>query len=406
MGKQFDERVEYAINQLWVNPYEGDGAKAKAMLEEAANEGDGDACFFLGRCYLGECFISPLFGFEEDAKKGKEYFNKSIELGSAVGMFGTQRLAGFKPACGSFIHAPYNSSKEVWDAVVELADNGQVFCQYMLGNAFYYGDCIEMLQIPEEKVTPDLIHNFQLEAAKLFEQCIAQGLSLGIGNLIDILSSGDFGVKKDEKRVKELIKRGAELHSPYYECEYANSLEDRDFEKALQLYEDSIRHGGSNAYYYLGKIYSKGTKVKRDIHKAIDCFEKGIAADANWTGCTNLLGEIYFYGKDDVAPDYDKAFSLLVQANEENDWGASMLGHCYLKGLGTPVNYEAAFKLFNIYPAQELAAIGLGEMYCFGLGVEKKINTGMNHLSRFPNNPRVKEIKSHFKRTLFGWKEV
>ena len=97
-------------------------------------------------------------------------------------MFGTQRLAGFKPACGSFIHAPYNSSKEVWDAVVELADNGQVFCQYMLGNAFYYGDCIEMLQIPEEKVTPDLIHNFQLAAATLFEPCIAQGLSLGIGN--------------------------------------------------------------------------------------------------------------------------------------------------------------------------------------------------------------------------------
>ena len=40
MSHVLDERIEYAIEQLWLNPIEGDGNKAKAMLEEAANEGD------------------------------------------------------------------------------------------------------------------------------------------------------------------------------------------------------------------------------------------------------------------------------------------------------------------------------------------------------------------------------
>ena len=60
-------------------------------------------------------------------------------------MFGTQRLGGFEPRCGSYVHHPYTSMKEVWDEVNSMAENGQVFCQYMIGNAYCYGDCIEML---------------------------------------------------------------------------------------------------------------------------------------------------------------------------------------------------------------------------------------------------------------------
>lgn len=100
MSQQLDKRVEYAIDQLWVNPWNGDGKKAKDMLDEAAKEGNGDAYFFLGCCYLGECYVNPRFGFEENIDLGMEYFNKSIELGSAIGMFGAQRLGGFEPRGG------------------------------------------------------------------------------------------------------------------------------------------------------------------------------------------------------------------------------------------------------------------------------------------------------------------
>lgn len=97
MSACFDERVDYAVNQLWVKRDKAEGEKAKQMLEQAAAEGNADAYYFLGRCYLGECFVDPVFGFEENEYKGNEYFRKSIELGSAVGMFASMRLAGFIP---------------------------------------------------------------------------------------------------------------------------------------------------------------------------------------------------------------------------------------------------------------------------------------------------------------------
>ena len=83
-----------------------------------------------------------------------------------------------------------------------------------------------------------------------------------------------------------------------------------------------------------------------------------------------------------------------------------MLGHCYLKGLGTGVDYAAAKTEFLVYTGDKLSAIGLGEIYCYGLGVKQDIAKGMTYLNRFADDPRVKEIKSHFKKRLFGWKQI
>ena len=106
MSKCFDERVEYAVEQLWVRRDRTQGEKAKQLLEQAAAEGNADAYYFLGRCYLGDCFIEPFFGFEENEYKGNDCFRKSIELGSAVGMFASMRLAGFIPPGGTLCIRP------------------------------------------------------------------------------------------------------------------------------------------------------------------------------------------------------------------------------------------------------------------------------------------------------------
>lgn len=238
----FDPRVEEAVKLLWADSWNQEGEKAKKMLEEAAKEGDGDAYYFLGRCYLGRSFVAPKFGFEENEELGMEYFNKSIEMGSAVGMFAARRLAGFKPRCGSYVQPPYQSVREVWDAVSELAEKGQVFCQLLVANAYYYGDCIEMMEVPAEQVNQALIQSYQRKAIALYEKTIEKGMSFGIGNLIDILSSGNYGIEKDPKRVQELIQIGARLQEPYFECENATQLEDTNLQEAENLYEKSNMH--------------------------------------------------------------------------------------------------------------------------------------------------------------------
>lgn len=395
----FDLRVEEAIQQLWIDPWNGDGEKAKRLLEEAVNDGDKDACFFLGRCYLGEEFILPKFGFEENEKLGAKYFNMSIERGSAIGILGARRLAGFTPRSGSYIQPPFSSLKDVWDEVCHLAEEGEVFCQYMLANAYYYGDCIEMLGVPEDAVDISMLQSFQKNAMHLYEMTIEKKLTLGIGNLIDILSSGDYGIRKDPDHVQKLIEIGAKLCHPFFECEYAIQLQNTDIDKAVDLYHKSIAHGSGRSYYYLGKLYGYNGKIKQDLSKAINYFKKGIEHNDKDVGCYNLLGEIYFKGGDGIEPDYVNAVKCFEKARSlDNEWCASMLGQCYLRGLGTPVDYEAAMREFMLDPDDEWSAVGLGEMYCYGLGVTAKPNLGMRKYI-IPNldNERAKEIYKDFR---------
>jgi hypothetical protein len=198
---RFSDNLEYAVRQIWVEAH-GDVQRAFNILQQEAQAGDADAYYFLGRCYLGKGFVPLEFGFEENEELGKEYFNKSIEMGSAVGMFAAQRLAGFTPRNGSGICAPYHTKREVWDAVYTLALDGEVFCQYLIGNAFYFGDVVDMLDV--KPLNNAVVMVFMYKAMELYDMCIEQGMYLCISNYLDIITTGDYGMPIMEEKAREL----------------------------------------------------------------------------------------------------------------------------------------------------------------------------------------------------------
>lgn len=406
MSNILDERVEYAIQQIWLDPWNGDGAEAKKKLEEAVEDGNADACFFLARCYFGRCFVNPRFGFEENDEKGHELLEHSIELGSAIGMLGAKRVGGFQPRSGKYIHAPYSSWKEVWETVNNYANQGQVFCQYLIGNAYYYGDCIEFLGVPADKINTATIQNFQNKAIQYLEDCVKKGLHLGIGNLIDIYTSGDYGMPVNKRRAKELEKIGADMGVGFYENEIGSSLVKTDPDQAKSYFERAISHGDANAYLQLALMYMYEGAYPIDLKKALSLLKEGYEKDPDDWGFANYLGYLYFRGGDDIAPDYTKAVQYFEKAIEESKWCSDMLGTCYLNGLGTTQDYNKARELFLYYPNKELSALGLGKIYCYGLGVKQEIKKGMAYLKTIPKNQEAKEVKTHFKRSLFGWKQI
>lgn len=409
--RQLDSKIYKAVQILWIDRDLDKGGEAMRLFEESAAEGNADAYYFLARCYAGESYVDVGFGFPEDDAKAYAYLDKSIEQGSALGMFAARRFGGYKPKGGTFVHEPYHSSKEIWDEVCGIAESGELFTKYLVANAYYYGDVAKLTEVDFSNVTKQQLdaqfRKWAEIAMKMYDELIAKNMIMGIGNYIDIITCGDYGVPKDEKKARELRHIGAEKGNPFYMIKVGQEYEETQPNKAEEYYRRALAHNYPLAGYYLGKLYTFGGKLTRNIGKAKELFENCLAAGEEKVGCNNRLGEIYFYGGEGVAVDYDKAFRHLLAAHDGgNYWGSDMLGTCYLKGYGTTVDYAKAREELSRYKGETLSAIGLGEIYAYGLGVPADIKTGMSYWSKFPNHSAVIEHKKNFKKTLFGWKRI
>lgn len=410
--KPLDSKIQKAVQILWIDLAFDRGAEAISLLEQSAEEGNPDAYYFLARCYSGPSFVDPGFGFpDDDDDKWEEYLNLSIEKGSALGMFAGRRVAGYQPRCGSFVWEPYHSSKEIWDEVCSMSDAGDLFAKYLVANAYYYGDVIKLAEVDFGNASKEQIgkqvKKWVEMAIQMYEELIAKGMIMGLGNYIDIITSGDFGIPKNEQRAKELRQIGADRGNAYYMVKVGQECQNTQPEKAAEYFRRAVEHNNPLGNFYLGKLYTYEGGLPRDLRLAKQCFETGLEAGAETTGCNNRLGQIYFYGGDGIEADYEKAFKHLLAAHDaENHWGSDMLGTCYLKGLGTAVDYARAKEEFERHNDKELSAVGLGEIYAYGLGVPANIKTAMSYWNKFPNNTIVMEHKKKFKRTLFGWKRI
>lgn len=193
----FDERVDNAISILWFERNPARREEALTMLRSAANLGDGDAYYFLGRCYLGKSYIDPVMELPIDRNFAFECFRISLTLESAVGMLGAMLQDGFEPPGNTFVHPPYHNKKEIWDVVSDKAKQGQIFCKYLIANAYYYCTAGDLLDITPSTVGKKKYERCQYEwtasAMKLYEECVAAGLGIALPNLVDILRTGRHG---------------------------------------------------------------------------------------------------------------------------------------------------------------------------------------------------------------------
>ncbi len=405
-----NERIDSAIEILWVTPDFSKGAEAIKILEEEIAAGNGDAYFFLARCYAGPCFVSSSFGFEENDDKVEQLLNKGLEAGSAVTMFGARRFGGFKPVGGTFIHPPFATDKEIWDEIVKMSNEGHVFITYLVANAYYYGDVIEFFgmdfeSLPKEEAFVHLYAWLDI-AEQLYEDCISKGCTLGVPNYINMLTSGDYGRPKNEKRANEIEEIAAGYGMGRYELSVGKRIMKDEPERAKELFERAVEHDYEEGYYYLGEMCDR-TSNHPDLPKSIEYMNKGIEKGKMVSACYNKLGEAYFYGGEGVEKDYERAFEYLKKAaSMDNKWGYDMLGMCYIMGIGGEADYEQAREKLLVYPNERLSRIGLGMIYAYGLGVPANIKKGMEYWDKIPNDPEVIAHKQNFKKTLFGWKRI
>lgn len=407
MGKFFADKTEEGIKLVWSSYDRNQIARGFQLLLESVKEGDGDACCFAARCYMGPQYVWQFSGIQEDDDQYSVLLKESIKRGSACGVLIAMRCGELTPDVQQSM--PFQSLKEAWDIVLEKAEGGHPFCQYMIANSYFWGDIFDV-----EGTDPHTLYKsgeemdaaLSQKAIPWYIKSMDGGVFMGLGNLAKIYR-GKNGLPADMNKLTEMYRTYANRGNPLAESDYAATLYDAEkYEEALRYYLSAAQHGQISAWYDVGFQYERGEGVAADPKKAAEYYQ--IGADQGWAACQNGLGNLYFRGLG-VPQDYGKAAHYLgAAASQEYKYAYPQLGHCYLKGLGVQKDPVQARKLFegtdsNI-TGYSIVLNGLGEIYADGLGVPEDIKKGVEYFEQAAakNNADAKLNLSRFKKSLFG----
>ena len=414
MGKYFNDKVEEAVSLIWTQ-FDIDKMRHGAeLLAEAANEGDADAVCFLARCYMGKYYVWEGAGFPVDGTRAADYIKDSVLKGSAIGTLCAMRCNELTPSVRK--NMPFKTLKEPFDEVLAKAEAGHPFCQYAVGNAYFWGDMIEIDQLDLEKDYPteqDYNNYAYPIALKWFEKAVQGGLTLAVSNIRAIYREGCKSIDKSEEMARKWERIGADMGDPkllfnigtYYEQE-------ENYQEALTFYEKAAALGDDGGYMNAGWIYEYGNGVDIDLKRAFEYYLE--AAKRGNVNAYFKVGDFYFIGEG-VEQDYAKAaFWLDKAAGEEYEWAYPQLAYCYLKGKGVQQDYKTAYRLLK--KAQEkkdelndmfngITLNCLGEMHANGLGgLEENIKQGVAYFKEAIEcgNNDAKLNMALYKKTLFG----
>jgi len=404
MGKYFSDVVDQAIEDIYYC-YDSDRAKEAAnALFLAAKEGDGDACYFLSRCFSGTCYSWDYHPFEENEAAAYEMLGMAISLGSAAAVLGALRMDMLTPEFREKM--PFGSIKEAWDVIYEKAEAGCLFCQYMIGNTYYFLDIIEIedrkkSEFESRGAWNDWCREQMEQSIPWFEKAFSGGMGLAGRNYRNYYGDGRGDlIPPDSEKEMEVIRRGAEMGYPDWMYDYAFELfyhQDKAKE-ALPWALDAAKAGHLFGWHIVGDIYWIGEAVERNLSYALECFEKTAGYGNDPYGCRRA-GEMYFRGLG-AAQDYARAVQYLEQKNvEENN---DMLGMCYLFGYGCRQDAARGKALLERSRNSVWKFYGLGMMYAEGIGVREDIATGVEYLKAAGDYEPAKEALKNYKKSLFG----
>lgn len=179
---------------------------------------------------------------------------------------------------------------------------------------------------------------------------------------------------KEYEKAIELYKKAAALghigvlNRLGWMYQYGEGVEQSDTE-AVKWYRKGAEAGNAKAMNNLGLMYQNGSGVEQNYNKAIELYKKSI--DAGNGVAANNLGNIYYNGKG-VERNYEEAVKWYRKGAELGASSAtSNVGHCYRWGKGVTRDYAEAIKWLRKAAEMEdsWAMNVLGNMYLNGEGV-------------------------------------
>ncbi|MCM1537554.1 MAG: hypothetical protein NC254_04060 [bacterium] len=413
MGKCFSDAVEQALRYIYYDVRTGQGQEGLQLLQKASAEGDGDASCILARCYCGRQYVWRGHEFPEDDGLAKKLLHQSVEQGSALGVLVTLRSGLLTPSVQRKM--PFASLKEAFDIVLQKAQDGDAFCQYTIGNSYFWEDTLRIQDKGRASFATDA--EYRAYRAENISRCeewhwmaFRGGVHFAGTNLYRYYTKGEGDlIPARPEKAADIWRIGAERGYPIFQYSYALELNEKNSPDAAGWFKLAAEGGEGDAWYYVGIAYEHGNGVPQDIAYAAKCYDKGLSmscADGTRVFNANALGALYC--KDNALPkDYDKAFRLLNYAYTQGSvWGVKYLGECYFRGWGTPQDFVRARELLEKGTGETPKVFFmLGYLYGRGLGVPADIQKAVLYLQRAGDDPEAKEELLRYKKTLLGkWK--
>lgn len=410
MAAVLSNEVKQALEDIYYNVRTGRGKEAFALLEKASAAGDGDASCILARCLCGYQYVWGWHGFPEDDARATKLLHKSVEQGSALGVLVALRSGELTPSVQKKM--PFESLRQAFDEVEALAKEGDAFCQYVVGNSYFWWDFLRIQNKGKDSFSSQAEFKVYLKeqiskCEDWFWKAFRGGVYFAANNLNRYYTKGDEDIIAPQpEKARDLWKIGAELGYPTHQFIYAGELQKAEkFEEALHWYKESAEANNGESWFKVGWFYFEGKGVEQDDAYAVSCFQRELARDPMHVGSNNQLGKAYFYGRG-VPQDYAKAYQMLTLAHDRGNtnWGAYYLAKCCFEGWGTPQDYGRALQYLNeIDWKNQEADYMRGVIYAQGLGgVTADISKGVSYLQKAGNFSKAKEELLHYKKTLFG----
>lgn len=414
MAYYFSEAIDAAIDALYRDHDIQKGRRVFLELQKLAAQGDADAKYLLSRCYSGSCFVWEEFEFPENDELAYRNLMEAVRGGSAMAVLGALRLSGVSEEETARI-MPFRNFKEPWDIIYKKAREGCAFCQYLIGNTYYWLDVLLIDNIDLARDFPDResarrrCAELVREGVPWLEKAICAGIGFAARNLASFYRKGREGLiaPQPEKEVS-VMKLAAEHGSVEWMYFYGRHLLD-SFEterEGLQYCLRAAEGGQSRAWYEVARVYNEGLGVPRDRKKALLYAEKGLGHP--WDDyCCDMVGMLCFEGFDGIPIDYPRAVKMLQRAKDadpSSTWENDRLAVCYVLGLGCQPDIPRAMRLLReIDHTNAYTSFVYGIVYTQGLCVPQDIKKGVEYLQKSAQSfPRAQEELKKFRRTWYG----
>lgn len=324
-------------------------------LTDSARKGNSEAMYQLAQKYLQPTATQNL-------DEAQSLLSMAAENGHALAMFSLARLYHE----GTVF--PKDDSKALyWYSQANSKDHPQA--EYELAMLLLKGTW-QMNESPIHLLLKSAEQDYvpaQLTLAKLYQQ--------------------GQKVPKNDRAAFDWYVRAAKAADPeaFYHIGlcfvYGQLMQPKNRDLGVEYLKQAAEAGYMPAQYTLASLYLEGQSVLDDRQQAMDYLIQ--AANNGWVDAQLKLAQTLMQFS---LPQYDKAaFHWALKAGKQQHAEALfMLANCYYDGIGTEIDYQQAFKIFQRLAERDhfLAQYKVGQMLLEGQGSDKDVTAAKKWLTQ------------------------